>query len=43
MIFEQLVFALNSLHWIYNFYSDVRWGSWLGRCCLFQSQICECM
>jgi len=42
-IFEQLAFVLNSLYWIYIFYSDVRWGSWLGRHCLFQSQICECM
>jgi len=35
--------ALKSLYWIYIFYSDVRWGSWLGRHCLFQSQICEYM
>ena len=42
-IFEQLALALNSLYWIYIFYSDVRWGSRLGRHCLFQSQICECM
>jgi len=31
--------ALNSLYWIYIFYSDVRRGSWLGRHCLFHSQI----
>ena len=35
--------ALNSLYWIYIFYSDVRWGSWLGRHSLFQSQICQYM
>jgi len=38
-IFEQLALALNSLYWIYSFYSDVRWGSWLRRYSLFQSQI----
>jgi len=42
-IFEQLALALNLLYWIYIFYSDVRLGSWLGRHCLFQSQVCECM
>ena len=37
-IFEQLALALNSLYWIYIFYSDVRWGSWLGGHCPFQSK-----
>ena len=37
-IFEQLALALNSLYWIYIFYSDVRWGSWLGRHCSFQAK-----
>jgi len=41
-MFEKLTLALNSLYWIYIFCSDVRRGSWLGRHCLFQSQICEC-
>ena len=35
-MFEHLALALNSLHWIYIFYSDVRWGSWLGRHYLFK-------
>jgi len=38
-IFKQLALALNSLYLMYTFYSDARWGSWLGRHCLFQSQI----
>ena len=42
-IFEELALALNSLYWIYILYRDMRWGSWLGRHCLFQSQICECI
>jgi len=42
-MFEQLALTLNSLYWIYIFYRDVRWGWWLGRHCLFQSQLCECM
>jgi len=48
-IFEQLVLALKNGECpefaVLNimFCSDVRWDSWLGRHCLFQSQICECM
>ena len=48
-IFEQLALALktesalNSLYAIYIFWSDVRRGPWLGRHCLFQSQIREYM